>query len=66
MRPLPVFVSTRVLFKSSIYKSTIVQPLHRTKKKTGEKVILFLLLCLLGCLFVWSLVRLKSMSQEHI
>ena len=26
MRPLSIFVSTRVLFKSSVYKSTIIQP----------------------------------------
>ena len=53
MRPLPIFVSTRVLFKSSIYKSTIVspvklQPLHRTKKKTGDAACLFVCLVLVS------------------
>jgi len=34
-----------------------LQPLHRTKKKTGDSACLSLLfLCLLVCLFVWSLV----------
>ena len=61
MRPLPIFVSTRVLFKSPIYKSAIVQPvtlqpLHRTKKKQAT-----LLVCLFRffvCSFVYLFDRL--------